>query len=190
MKSIILVILLFFSMNSFGRKEIHSFEILSSYRTHHYSKLNADRFANKVSADGRTINNPLYAISFLSQYTDSLAYSSFSLFGGQDSIGSPMYGFLLSGGLGSIKGTGLQFGPIWGLYFYDEQAWRDTFSDRAERTPSWLVAYYGEEYNGINMVFGVELNLQIELSENVHLKFKNNFTPMISNHSIGLGFNY
>lgn len=189
MKKILILILLSISYESFS-SEISTLEFSSSYLTHHYSKLNADRFANQVSEDGRTINNRLYALTFSSKEIGSDTYSSFSIFGGQDSIGSPMHGFLFTGGFGEVNKTGLQIGAIWGMYFYDEDAWREKFHDRVAQTPSWLVATYGEQFNGINMVFGVELNLVLSLSDSVFIKFKNNFTPMLSNHSVGLGFSY
>ena len=167
-----------------------NFELGTSFLTHHYSDLNADRFANKVSQDGRTIDNPLYSMTWVWQDKGESDYGSFSLYSGEDSIGSPMNGFLLTKGLGYIDRTSLQLGFIWGMYFYDENAWREKFYDRTAQTPSWLVATYGEQWNGINMIFGLELNLQIQLSESVYVRLKNNITPMISNHSFALGFNF
>lgn len=187
-KKIVIIFSLLISLNLFSQEK--AFEFSSSFVTHHYSKLNADRFENKISGDGRTINNPLYAISFLKQVQDSNSYTSTTIFSGKDSINSPMTGFLLTRGVGSINQSSLHLGLIWGLYFYDESAWRQKFKDRKEKTPSWLVASYGEQFNGINMVFGVEVNYQIKLSDKVYFKIKNNLTPMISNHSIGIGFNF
>lgn len=169
-------------------KESHSFELSSAFLTHHFSHINADRFANKVSKDGRTINNPLYSLSFLSG--DKKSYGSFNLYGGQDSIGSPMHGFMLSKGIGAIDESGVQIGGIWGLYFYNEKNWEKKFHDRPEQTPSWLRATYGDSFRGVNMIIGLEINAQLMITEGAYLKLRNVITPMITIHSIGIGFNY
>lgn len=187
-KLIITILYVIFTINIVYAET--NFEIGSSFLTHHYSDLNADRFANKVSQDGRTINNPLYSLSWVWQDKGDSDYSSFTLYSGEDSIGSPMNGFLLTKGLGYTDRTSLQLGFIWGMYFYDENAWREKFYDREAQTPSWLVASYGEQWNGVNMVFGLELNLQVQVSDSVYVRLKNNITPMISNHSFALGFNF
>lgn len=189
MKTLILITFLIFSLKEAFADKYNTFELSSSVLTHHYSMLNADRFVNKVSADGRTINNPLYAMTF-SWADDRDSYGSFSLYGGEDSIGSEMGGFLFTAGLGDIKGGGIHLGAIWGMYFYDEDAWEEKFHDRLSQTPSWLYAYYGDQYRGMNMVFGLELNAQVQISEGFYFKIRNAITPVIWNTSVGLGWNY
>ena len=190
MKALFVIFSFFIFGNLFAEESNYkTLEFSSSFLTHHYSHLNADRFSNQVSADGRTINNPLYAMTY-SWSERRRTYGSFTLFGGQDSIGSPMQGFMTSAGFGDIHSSGLQLGFIWGMYFYDESAWEERFSDRPEKTPSWLYAYYGDQWRGINMIFGLELNLKLDITDSVFIKFRNNFTPMISNHSVGIGFEF
>ena len=187
-----IVLILTLSIFSNLRAEDSNYKTLefsSSFLTHHYSYLNADRFANQVSADGRTINNPLYGMTYTwSEKRET--YGSFSVFGGEDSIGSPMHGIMTSAGFGDIHSSGVQFGAVWGLYFYDEDAWEELFYDREAKTPSWLYAYYGDQFRGVNMIFGIELNLKLDITDSVFIKFRNTFTPMISNHSVGLGFEF
>ena len=55
-----------------------SFEFNSALLTHHFSKLNADKYENKVSKDGRTINNKLYSLT-LSESEEGV-YSSTNFF--------------------------------------------------------------------------------------------------------------
>ena len=179
------ILILLINTHVFAKSTI---EFSSSFITHHFYKDNADRFENKISYDGRTIANPLYGVSLTWGNNDK--YNSLSLFSGEDSIGSPMNGFMLSTGWGSLQQSNLHLGVIWGLYFYEEEAWEERYYDRTNKTPSWLHSTYGEEYRGINMIFGIELNYQIQLSNNHFVKFRNTFTPLISNHSIALGFNF
>jgi hypothetical protein len=164
-------------------------EFSSAFRTHHFSDVNADLYKNKVSADGKTIDNPLYSVTMLWELSP-ISYSSLSLYGGEDSIGSPMYGFMTSAGLGSINSTSFQFGGILGAYFYDESAWEDRFEGRDIQTPSWLYVTYGSRFKGVNVIVGIEFNGQIQISESSYIKIKNVITPLITISSFGIGFNY
>ena len=187
--SFLIILSIFIIPLSWADSKFKTLELSSSFLTHHFSQLNADRFENPVSEDGRTINNPLYGFTY--SYSDNTDfYNSFTLFSGEDSIGSPMQGFSFTGGFGDITSSTVQFGWVWGMYFYDESAWEERFADREAQTPSWLYAYYVEQWRGVNMIFGLELNFKFDITDHTFIKIRNTVTPMISNHSLSIGFEF
>jgi hypothetical protein len=157
-----------------------------NFLTHHFSKNGASRYENKVSGDGRTINNPIYGLTFASD--DRHGWSSFTLFSGKDSIDSELNGFVYSSGFGKAKGTTLQLGWYLGSYLYDQDAWDNHYPNNEIITPSWVDYYFG--LGGINVLAGITLNLQIEISPGIIIRFNNYINPALTNHTFSFGFTY
>ena len=161
-----------------------SLEVGYSLYTYHWSSYNADLFRNEVSDDGRLINNKLFALTYRGKDRDGQV-RGFSIFAGEDSIGSIMIGgsrnFLLGG---DINETGFIFNGIVGAYYFDQTAWTARFKDRDIDTPSYLTYLTGIP---INIVLGFQLNYQIKLGDTVFIKLTNTITPLITNHAVSIG---
>lgn len=159
-----------------------SFSFGYSMLTHHWSTTGSDRFANKASKDGRTIKNPMYSIGFTQQ--EKYDYTTNSVFVGSDSIGSPIVGFSRTNG----KEEGIiQLGVIYGLYLYDQKQWDKVYADQKYKSPSYLSSF---GISNVNIILGVELNLKFDLGSSAYFQIRNVVTPILTNHSLNLGFYY
>lgn len=167
---------------------IHADEtvFLSNQLTHHWSSTGAKNFANKSSRDGRTIKNELYAISILTKSEDSFRKNIF--FGGEDSIGSPMFGYARVFGWHEYNDTGLNIGGIFGGYIFDQNEWDRVYKDEIHKTPSFVTAATG--MRNVNVVIGINIDLSLKLTDQVKLKLDNTITPMITTHAIGISFEF
>ena len=184
------------SNSSLSKETIYTLDLTNSLYNYHYSKSNAEKYENKVSEDGRLINNPLYGITLSWQHKKNpKKFKSFSIFSGKDSIDSDMNGFSFTWGRGSLKESGWQYGFIWGLYFYDEDVWEERYlkvknGKATTSSPSWLRTKINEDIRGVNMILGLELKRQWKINDTILLKSKNVITPQIINISVAVGFNF
>lgn len=138
------------------------------------------KFENKVSKDGRLINNPIYGISFREEVSAD-AYRSNYFFGGVDSIGSPIYGYIRTTGFITSWYTYLGF--AYGGYYMNTKPWVKKgiqHTNMLELSPG----------SGIVPIIGIEISQKIPLGAGIFLKINNLFTPFLSNHNVGLGWEY
>lgn len=138
------------------------------------------KFENKVSKDGRLINNPVYGVSFREDVSEE-AYRSNYFFGGVDSIGSPIYGYMRTTGF--ILPSLTYIGFAYGGYYMNSKPW---LKKGIQHTNMLEVSSSG----GIVPIFGIELSQKIPLGGGVFLKINNLITPFISNHNVGIGWEY
>lgn len=150
-----------------------------SLYTYHFTNPDnvGDKFENKVSKDGRLINNNLYGL-VIRDTVDNEAYSSHYFFGGVDSVGSPIYGYLRS--MGFILPTYTYLGFAFGGYWMENKTWE---KKQIDHTNGIKIS----KTNSIVPVVGIEISQKIPLGGGLFLKINNLISPVLSNHSVGLG---
>lgn len=162
------------------------FQILSNYRTNHWSSFGADRFENKKNKSGKLIANPIYGISILEKKDDS--FLKRMVFVGKDSINTDMFGFAKVNGWHKYNDFGLNVGSIFGLYFFDQKKWDKKYDGERLKTPSIITATTG--IKNVNIILGINLDLSIPVTNKIRLKFDNVITPMITTHSFAITFDF
>lgn len=128
----------------------------------------------KLNANGRLIYNSLWGYGVLVE--DNKNYFAIKTFLGDNSVGLPMMGSMLSYGW---KWHGLYYGPVLGVYFENDDAYR------AMGVQPFRIAEDGSM--GIVPIIGIELNYRIDLTDRVYLKLNNVITPYLTNTSLSLG---
>lgn len=157
-----------------------SIEVLGGALTYHVlvgdSKANAQN-AHKITSNGNLISNPEIGIA-VTTITNRM-FQSKVIFGGENSIGHSMSGALYERGV--VYGN-YQLGFVAGAYIQDDDAFRNL----------GVIPFRAFEFNGTGVVsvLGLTLNYQIVLSKNCYLKLNNIISPVITNTSISLGFNF
>lgn len=135
------------------------------------------RFANKISGDGRLIDNHEYAVSLIT--SDKDFFHSETLFVGQDSVGGPMEGAMWEYGI--VRGN-WQIGIAAGAYIQDENNWINAKVD------SFKMTQIGS--TDVVPVIGVAVNYKIPLSDKVYLNINNVISAIITNTTVSVGWNF
>lgn len=185
-KSLIILITNLLLANICLAEEERFFGVNYNFLTHHFSSVGSDKFDNKVSNDGKTIKNPLIGLEFSKNYKKSS--DKWVLFGGEDSIGSPMFGVYKGYGFQKISNKGFHGNFLLGMYFFDQRQWDKRYADSDIRTPSLITGYLGIE--NVNIIIGIELNYHIPLGKKSFIKINNIITPLVTNHGVGIVFEF
>ena len=173
MKYLLLILLL----SSISYADNTSVELIGGSITYHVMDDGASsHYVTKWSPDGRLIFNQLYGVKLLVKDNDS--YSSMTYFGGNNSIGSPIYGGIVSYGV-ILKDFNV--GLAIGGYMQDDNAFRSVGVE------PYRLTEIGS--SGLVPVVGVEINYKVDLSDTMYLKLNNLLSPVITNTSLSLGFN-
>ena len=154
-----------------------SMEIIGGSLTYHIIGDNFENFSNKLSSNGRLIDNPLYGI----QYTieNGAYYESLALFSGDNSVGTQILGVKAAKG---IKIGNIYFGLAFGAYEQDNTE----FSNRG--IVPFQVGKIGT--TGIVPIFGGEVNYKIELGKDIFVKINNVISPILINTTLSLGMSF
>lgn len=135
---------------------------------------------NRVSENGRLIDNPVLGISVTNNpVLGSHVFQSFAAFVGENSEGLGMAGGLYETGweLGNF-----QLGGIVGAYVQDNRA----FYKAGEKPFS--IAETG--IYGIVPLVGAAINYKVSITKAFYLKLSNIITPVIASSTLNLGFNF
>lgn len=160
-----------------------------SFLTHHWYNTGAERFANKISDDGKTIGNSLVSFEYIRQKHKNKddKYQKLVVFGGEDSIGTAMGGFYYSHGATKYTMNGFNVGTLIGMYFFDQDKWTERYHDTSNNSPSFL---HEMGVHNVNIIIGLEINYHIKIDDQMFFKINNVITPMITNHGVGIGWRY
>lgn len=154
----------------------YSLELIGGGLTYHVIDNGAaSQFSNKLSNDGRLIYSPTIGLKILNRPGD-YSYKSAAIFRGLNSVGSPMTGGILA--------TGLAIGPF-NLGFVIGGYVQNNEDFRARGIQPYSV--FGNT-NAFVPIAGVEGNVRIPLGEKTYLGINNILTPIITNHSLSLGY--
>lgn len=158
-----------------------SIELMYSVYTYHLTNPEniGNKYENKVSKDGRLIDNPMFGIGF--KTVVDTAYQTNNFFGGQDSVGSPIFGIMRATGYRSS--WGFHAGFVYGAYFMNNKTW-------VERGIMHTNALKVSDASSIVPLIGVEISQEIPLGKTIYLKLNNLITPVLTNHSVSFGINY
>lgn len=157
----------------------NTFEIYGGSITHHWyvkDKNINKRLSNKLNDKG-TIANPLAGAGYY--FRKDKYYSKARLFVGENSAGGWMAGGAYSTG---FNWKYLELGPILGLYVQDNKAFHERNIIPFAFNPRSKVGYVP--------VLGLELNISIPITKHIKFKIINIYSAIISNHSVGLEFNF
>ena len=167
------IILLSLSCNA-----TESYELVGGGLTYHIMvPIRSRNFSNKVSEDGRLIDNPIIGIQRVVESRDY--YTSLGAFTGANSVGDTILGMKYSTG---ARIEHWYLGIVLGAY---EQP-THTFYDR--NIVPFQLAKIGDV--GIVPVVGWEVNYRINLSRSYYLKLNNIVSPMITNTTISVGVSF
>ena len=156
----------------------NSWELVGGSLTYHIIDGGAAQaFSNKLSPDGRLINNPIYGIQYVTE-SDSL-YETIGIFSGDDSVGDPILGMKYSTG---YKYNHWYLGLVLGAY---EQSTMG-FTNRGIQP--FEFAQIGDV--GIVPLIGGEVNYRVNLSQSMYVKLNNLISPIITNTTISLGYSF
>lgn len=174
LKYLLTLLLLFPSLSYADR----SLELLGGGITYHVLDYGASsKYSNKISNDGRLIYTPMLGLR-ITNIPGNYSYSSAAIFRGTSSIGSPIYGGLLSSGLAiSVFQVGFGFGG----YIQNNEDFR------AKGIQPY--SFIGNT-NALVPLVGIEANVRYPLSDKLFLAFNNLLTPVITNHYLSLGLKY
>ncbi len=172
----ILLVLTFLAMGAYADD---SDEVLGGSLTQHLFNQNGmdSNYANRVSGDGSLIRNPM--LGFRQVQTQGLAYQSEVYFGGQNSIGGPMFGAAYSFGLNQ---DGYRAGLVFGAYMQDTRPMLDR-----DIVPAMIIPYRGWCPSPI---IGVELTKKFPIENNIYFIVNGMLTVPFINASVGVGWEY
>jgi hypothetical protein len=119
--------------------------------------------------------------SFKITKPDSEFYTSDAFFIGENSVGTLMSGYMGASGVYLNKYT--QFGAIYGAYAQDN-------TEFMRRGIYNCMAWFPESKISVIPIFGVEVNFKVNLSDKVFIKLNNVITPVVTNHTISIGFEF
>ena len=131
--------------------------------------------SNKVSSNGRLIDNPLLGATFVQNHSNK--FQSESIFGGSNSIGKPIGGALYENG---YQFGHWQLGLAAGGYLQNDNAF-------AERNihPTVLTDVNG---TGLAPILGGAINYQVDISKRMYIKLNNVITPTLTNTTLAIGW--
>lgn len=134
------------------------------------------KFSHKINNNG-LISNPIISLRFTN--ADEDCYDSFTLFGGQNSVGSSMGGVM--GGTGFYLNKNIQTGLVYGGYLQDVTE----FNRRGMAS-----SFFDNGRIGFVPVLGGEINFKVKVSDRVFIKQNNTISPFVTNHSISVGVEF
>lgn len=135
----------------------------------------APNFKIALSSDGLLIFNPMVGMCITSE--TNRWYIALTTFFGDNSIGSPMAGFL--GAAGVRPWPWLYCGLVAGMYIQSDAVYR------ANHLTPWPLVI-GD--NDVVPLAGVEINVRTDLTDHLFLKSRLIVTPVIANYSFSVGF--
>jgi hypothetical protein len=155
--------------------------VLTGSYTYHLSNADgsAKYYAHRKGASGRLIRNPI--LGFRLQKNRSklhTKYQAVTIFGGQDSIGSPIWGSTYHHGL--FKARFFEIGAVAGGYVFNQEKW-DSYGEEL---------HIDSPISGVMPVGGVELNVIIPVSKKFKLRINNTVTPLITTTVFGIAINF
>lgn len=150
--------------------------LLGSLTQHFFNPESIDsQFANRVSSDGSLIRNPM--LGYRQVHTKDGIYDAVAYFGGQNSVGEPMFGVAWS--IGSDY-RGYRLGVLGGIYMQDSSQ----FLDKGI-VPIMMIPYRGW---GPTPVLGLEATKTWDLNDTTYFLINSLLTVPFINVSIGLGW--
>ncbi len=175
MKNIIFIITVLASSLVWGKSSI---ELIGGGLTYHvFDAGGGNYYSYKVSSDGRLISNPVFGIGY-TMVDAELSYTSIRIFRGMNSVAQPINGGILALGHASRH---IEFGLVAGGYVQNNNDFAGT----------GVVPYsVGQGSNAFVPIIGVELNWKIIFSETIFIRFINVITPILTNHTASLGFDF
>lgn len=157
--------------------ENNSEEFLMGSLTYHFFNFGSgEKFSNKLDSNGTLITNPLLGYRNVI-FDEPNNYYSWTIFGGQNSIGQPMGGGAFSMGVGNRSG---RFGLVAGGYLQDNTK----FYDRGLTVLNVPIG----DHLAIAPVVGWELALNFDLSPRCYWTFYNLLTPALYTSALGIGW--
>ncbi len=152
-------------------------ELILGSLTYHLIGGGSEEFSNKLSQDGRLIDNFLIGYQFTETHLN--LYDSLAIFGGDNSVGKPIGGFKFSTG---VTDKTWYLGPVIGGYVQN-----NIYFERVGLQP----LDFGPA-NGVALVpiIGVELNYRINLNKKYFIKFNNILTPALTNLTLSAGVSF
>jgi hypothetical protein len=133
--------------------------------------------ANKVSSDGRVIANPMTGISIVDE--NESRFQSVIGFVGENSVGLSMGGAMYERG---YVVNHWQLGFAAGFYLQDDNAFRNAGE----------IPFRVTEINGCGVVpiVGAAVNYKVPLNSLIYLRINNVISPVITNTSISVGWDF
>lgn len=162
--------------NSFAE---NSWELMGPGVTYHVLDFGTSNlYSHKLSDDGRLIYTP--TIGLKKTFIDKdYMYHSLAAFHSENSIGSPVWGVM--GGVGVHMFDFFNLGLAYGGYVQNNNDFANTGIK-----PYSLAG----NTNAFVPLFGFEANFRFDTSDVMFLGFNNLVTPVITNHSLSLGWRY
>jgi hypothetical protein len=171
MKLLLISLLIFYSNFSLA-EDYTSLRIGQSLSFHPALGEGSERFENKLSDDGKLVQNHKLTLNFNKKM--GMGYNRTTILLAKDCVDSPVLGFGKSWGSESHYGS--QFGFILGGYFMDRQPWEER-----------LIAQFWINVNdniGFVPIIGIEYNHVLIKGEKTNLVFENFFSPLLTNHAL------
>jgi hypothetical protein len=150
-------------------------EVIGGSLTYHLLDLGtSDYYSNKLTKNGRLLNNPMFGLAYTEHA--SVFFVTQTVFGGSNSVGKQMAGFLYTEG---IEISGLQVGITYGGY-EQESKYYDNLG---------LNSFRVVNISGIDLVpvLGLQVNYKIKLSDDYYLKLNNLIDPVLFNTTLSFG---
>ncbi len=153
-------------------------EVLGGGLTYHLIDNGAAQsFSHKLSNDGRLIANPSYGLTIYGH--QDIFFKAVTVFAGENSVGSGMAGAMYSEG---VEVGHAEVGLALGGYAQDSKSFTDL----------GIHSFRLTSIKGLDLVplVGVVLNYRVPLSDKVYIKLNNLISPVITNTSLSLGYNF
>ncbi len=158
-------------------RSVLSFELIGGGLTYHMAGDASPYYTDKVSSDGRLIDNFIYGAGV--NYIDSTGlYISIRYFKGNNSVHLPINGGTFSAGAAYKY---LDVGWIIGGYVQNEYDFIAT---------GIIPFSLNHGSNSVVPIIGVEISPKLPLGNSFYLKLNNILTPLLTNHTISLGLNF
>lgn len=127
--------------------------------------------SNKLFNDGRWVYTPLFGLGL--ELVKDETFTSIKSFEGLNSVGSQIWGLTVSRG---HQFKYVELGGILGAYVQND----NDFYNRG------LVPF--SIGNGLVPIVGAEINFKVDLNKDYYIKLNNVITPVITNHTLTLGY--
>lgn len=166
-----------FWIHSSARADVDtSLELIGGGLTYHLIDNGGSvKNVNKLSGDGRLIDNPLLGVGIEIEVYHFL-YQTFIGFSGANSVGKPIGGGLYE--IGLVLNS-FQIGLTAGAYVQNDVAFRDSGE---EPFRLFEIGQYG-----LVPIVGLNVNYKLKLSNSVYLKLNNIITPILTNTTVSVG---
>jgi len=154
-------------------------EIIGGSLTYHIFNINGsdERYSNKLSNDGRLIDNAL--LGYRDVEIKGVSYTAITYFTGTNSVAEPIFGAAYSAGYAYDD---YRVGIIAGAYMQDN----NKFFER-NLTPVMIIPSNGW---APSPVIGIETSKIVNISDKTYFLMNMIFTPTLINGTVGVGFKY